>query len=84
MRIDKAVKILKERYLLGQKEYYKYIPDYIEALGMSINALEREMPKPAKDFGYLYCQSCDYKMEHSGYTYCPNCGQRLGAEDEIL
>lgn len=37
-----AIEELQIRYELGKREYMKEIPEYIQALGMAIEALQRE------------------------------------------
>jgi rubrerythrin len=66
----------------------------IEALGIAISALEKQIPKQliADGDGYadgemvydsFYCPSCDHCMEEDEVEdYCPNCGQKICWEYE--
>lgn len=54
MTAEEAIKEFKERIELGKKEYLKDIPEYIEALEMAIEALEKvEQYKRLEEQGLL-------------------------------
>ena len=59
MTADEAIKEFKERIELGKKEYLKDIPEYIEALDMAIEALEKvEELKRLEEQGLLLRLPC--------------------------
>ena len=82
MTESEAIKIL-QRDLQIQLEN-KALPDGIEAIQIAIQALEKQIPKNAKErdcigFNTLVCPVC--KMALYLYEpYCDNCGQKLDWE----
>lgn len=63
---------------------------FAEALGMAIQALEKQISKKPKYEGDGYadghlvydtwiCPCCEksYEVDYDNYDYCPNCGQKL-------
>lgn len=93
MRMDeqKATKEL-ERHIQFLRENWKPHPDYnvIEAHGMAINALEKQVAKKVCEEEWIYTKcDCGYEFSrhhgdgfytvpyHKKTNYCPNCGQKL-------
>ena len=49
--------------------------DLFQALSLSIEALEKQMPKKMESY---YCPICRHYFEDGEeHNYCPSCGQRL-------
>ena len=66
-------------------------PDYIEALKLAVEALEKQIPKKPLEQRYVnyeieneligHCPSCRIKWDVSFWQrYCSNCGQKLDWE----
>ena len=68
---------------------------FAEALGMAIQALEKQISKKPTYEGDGYadghlvydtwiCPCCEkrYEVDYDNYDYCPNCGQKLDWSDE--
>lgn len=59
-----------------------------EAMRMSIQALEKQIPKKPRFYAHnYYCSVCDnlvgnYEFEWRRFKYCDTCGQRLDWSDE--
>ena len=71
MKAEEAIKEFKERIELGKKEYLKDIPEYIEALDMAIEALEKvEEYKRLEEQGLLLRLPC--KVGDTVYAPLPN------------
>ena len=91
MTAEEAIKEFKERIEFGKKEYLKYIPEYVEALEMAIEALEKQIAKKPDFEGDGYdcsgnlvydtwiCPNCeaDYEVDYEEYECCPKCGQAI-------
>ena len=76
---DEAVSILKSWRITGDKSH--------EAVNMSIEALEKQIPQKlgSKVLDYLgrarpECGNCGEVIEDAMWDYCPWCGQRIGGE----
>lgn len=71
---------IKSRIELARK-YDLEVPDYIEALEMAVEALEKQTPQKAIEDTARICQSC---LGFVGYLYnhCQNCGQALDWSEE--
>lgn len=77
-----------ERHIQYLRANWKPHPDYnvIEALGMAINALEKQIPKKPKehcdDKELHYCPCCwSYFGGTTGWERCWKCGQKLDWEE---
>ena len=59
-----------------------------EAIRMSIQALEKQIPKKPRFYAHnYYCSVCDSlignnEFEWKRFKYCDNCGQKLDWSDE--
>ena len=85
MTAEEAIKEFRERIELGKKEYLKDIPEYIEALEMAIEALEKvEEYKRLEEQGLLlrlpckvgdtvWCVDVD-EDDYSGMIFMGMCG----------
>lgn len=88
MTAEEAIKEFKERIELGKKEYLKDIPEYIEALEMAIEALEKQIakkPESKQRFADLWlglCPSCLANGVNSEMNYCDKCGQAVDWSEE--
>ena len=72
----------------------QFVNKRIEALGMAISALEKQIPKkPKVPFDTWVCPECGRDVEyqaklgdnilfHGQYDYCPKCGQAIDWEGE--
>ena len=76
---DEAISILKSWRITGDKSH--------EAVNMSIEALEKQIPQKlgSKVLDYLgrarpECGNCGEVIEDAMWDYCPWCGQRIGGE----
>ena len=74
MTLEEATGIVK--CAIGEVEW-NYPLDYAEALGVAIEALEKQIPKKLKDDGWLYCPICGRDVLMDRFDYCPDCGQAL-------
>ncbi|NLC14593.1 MAG: hypothetical protein GX768_11200 [Chloroflexi bacterium] len=90
MDTETAIKEIKDRIELEWRHRFPadLAPDYIEALEMAIEALERQMPKKPLEQRYVnyeieneligHCPSCRIKWDVAFWQkYCSNCGQKL-------
>lgn len=53
-----------------------------EALGMAVDALEKQIPKKVKqtfknDYDLVYCPRCGVRFIQYGKPFCEECGQAL-------
>lgn len=79
MKTEEAISILKSWRITGDKSH--------EAVNMSIEALEKQIPMKIgpKVMDYLgrarpECGNCGEIVEDSMWSYCPWCGQGIGGE----
>lgn len=79
MKPEEAISILKSWRITGDKSH--------EAVNMSIEALEKQIPMKigSKVMDYMgrvkpECGNCGEIVEDSMWSYCPWCGQRIGEE----
>ena len=70
---EEAIKIFKD--WLELTDYRKQVPEYYEAMALAVKALERQIPKKVKEFGF--CPVCYYDFGYKPVKYCPECGQKL-------
>lgn len=85
MTINEAIREIKVRLSIAEKNYSALVPEYIEALKMAVDALEKqEQVKP---------QACHVAPMYQGWHYgpvratalvhyCPNCGQVIDWREE--
>lgn len=80
MDIESAIKLLKanrDHYAnLFQSEDSKLCGSISDALDMSINALEKQIPKKCDKYGRCKC-GCIL----ADWNYCPKCGQKIDRLD---
>lgn len=93
MKAEEAIKEFRERIEFGKKEYFKHIPEYIEALEMAVEALEEveqyralgtvEELKEAKEkqIPKKPQEGDDTDLWRSGTYSCSICGFAVGFED---
>lgn len=57
--------------------------DFVEALSVAKNSLEKQIPKKPIQDGYIdFCPRCNNSLEYpESYEYCPDCGQALDWSD---
>ena len=92
MMVNKEIKTLKYHYEWLRQSWKPYqYQKVLDAIGMAVSALEKQIPKkPTYDCdGYApggifvwdewICQNCGsrYELEYDDYEYCPNCGQAI-------
>lgn len=91
MKHEEAIEVL--RWAINRLEGHHYIIDdngtvypsaKVNAFGMAIEALEKQIPKKivkGKDLFWEYqCPNtnCDTQFtKHASYAFCPGCGQAL-------
>ena len=74
MTESEAIKILQRDLEIQVKN--KALTDGIEAIQISIQALEKQIAKKRDSYN---CPVCSHYFEDGEcFTYCPECGQRLG------
>lgn len=88
---ESEAKAILERDLNCLKQN-KALPDSIEAMELSINALEKQIPKkPMISYdervkeNWYSCSVCAFGFGWKRtihYKYCPDCGQKLDWSDE--
>lgn len=86
MTNSEAIGVFKERIALAEKYgYTDEIRDYIEAMNLAIDALEKQEPmKPLQQEmdidgrAITPCGSCGEELtQNILYDFCPHCGQRI-------
>ena len=85
MTYEEAIEYITERYVtmsicLTLDECRKHN----KAISMSIEALEKQVPKKAPNHDGMVCPSCNSKARY-GYPYeyyCPHCGQAIDWSDD--
>lgn len=80
MTYKKAKKEIKNRIKLARKHYPEAL-DYIEALEMAVEALEKQTPQKAIEDTARICQSC-FGFVGYLYNHCQNCGQAIDWSEE--
>lgn len=59
--------------------------DFLDALDMGADALEKQLPKKVcLTFGNYYCHNCHSRISRKNtklFRYCPECGQALDWSD---
>lgn len=86
--IEKAIEMMKGRYEFAKENYLEEAPEYVEALRMSVEALEKQIPKKPIEQRYVnyeieneligHCPSCQLRWDVAYWQrYCSNCGQKL-------
>ena len=89
MTAEEAIKEFRERIEFGKKEYLKYIPEYIEALEMAIEALEKvEEYKHLEEQGLLLRLPCKvgdklYAISDTRIAECTCCEIKIGIENYV-
>ncbi len=96
--IKNAIRVLKRHYDY-LKQTWKPYPDQnaLDAIGIAVSLLEKQMPKKptydgdgyASDGTFVWdewiCPNCGsrYELEYDGHDYCPNCGQAIDWSENV-
>ena len=95
--IKNAIRVLKRHYDFLKQMWKPYPdPNVLDAIGIAISALEKQMPKKPDLEGYGYadgkpvydtwiCPGCgkDYELDYDEYKYCPECGQAIDWSKDV-
>lgn len=85
MNTEKAIKELNSRIELANRMYVGLVPEYIEALEMALEALQKQEAVKPNEFhtepmyhgwhyqGQVRTKSAGMNKCH----FCPNCGQKI-------
>ena len=97
MTVQEAIEILKKpiEYAkisnVDDEEEITYSRDFVKAIEIAIECMEKQIPKSPTLEGDGYCPegnlvydtwicpNCDkdYEIDYDDYDYCPNCGQKI-------
>lgn len=90
--IKNAIRVLKMHYDFLKQMWKPYPdPNVLDAIGIAVSLLEKQMPKKPTYEGDGYapdgtfvldewiCPNCGsrYEVEYDEYNFCPNCGQEI-------
>lgn len=90
--IKNAIRVLKMHYDFLKQTWKPYPdPNVLDAIGIAVSLLEKQMPKKPTYDGDGYapdgtfaldewiCPNCGsrYEVEYDEYNFCPNCGQEI-------
>ena len=89
MTENEAIKLGKSLYNNITCNANNIIPtkEYIEFVGIAIQALERQIPKKVYHFtddDTFETSCCGTDVTNEDYKYCPECGQLLGEVEEVI
>lgn len=88
--IQSAIELLQERIAFIESEY-PHMVEYKEALKISVQALEKQIPRKAIITGHNnaintdvgHCPICNGAVLRAcDHKYCPDCGKKLFWKDE--